>query len=86
MKLDSNWKSGFQTAFHISTLFRGYVEKGLWKPPLFCPHPLWTGQTMGLKEFRHFSTMFSPTAYYYELYPSSLRRSARDPGEPLLSP
>ena len=58
----------------------------LWKLPLFCPHPLWTGQTMGPKEFRHFSTMFSPTAYYYDLYPSSLPRSARDPGEPPLSP
>ena len=49
------------------------------KFPSFSPHPLWKDFSYSLKGFTGFSTFFSSTDYYYEIYPilSILREKDR---------
>ena len=61
-----------------------FPRTGLWKVPLFCPHPLWTARPMGPNGLQEFSTMFFPTAYYYELIPSSRLEERGRSASPLL--
>ena len=46
-----------------------WIIFSLWKRAFLYPHPLWKLFSYSPRAFSHLSTIFSPTANYYEIYP-----------------